>query len=87
MQKYFLQFVGVEMPSNVETVEKFIVSWSKLNSDELIDYFCKDAIYHNMPAKPVQGHDKLKLFIQGFIKDWNSTNWEILNIIGEGDFV
>jgi limonene-1,2-epoxide hydrolase len=40
-----------------------------------------------MPAQPVQGHEKLKLFIEGFIAKWTKTTWETLNIIGEGNVV
>ena len=40
-----------------------------------------------MPAQPVQGHEKLKVFIKGFIGPWTKTTWDILNIIGDGDLV
>ena len=75
------------MSDNVQTIKAFIAAWSNLDIDELVGYFCEDGIYYNMPAQPVQGHEKLKLFIEGFIAKWTKTTWETLNIIGEGNVV
>ena len=75
------------MSDNVQTIKAFIAAWSNLDVDELVGYFCEDGIYYNMPAQPVQGHEKLKLFIEGFIAKWTKTTWETLNIIGEGNVV
>ena len=75
------------MSDNVQTIKAFISAWSNLDVDELVGYFCEDGIYYNMPAQPVQGHEKLKLFIEGFIAKWTKTTWETLNIIGEGNVV
>ena len=75
------------MSDNVQTIKAFIAAWSNLDVDELVGYFCEDGIYYNMPAQPVQGHEKLKLFIEGFIEKWTKTTWETLNIIGEGNVV
>ena len=75
------------MSDNVQTIKAFIAAWSNLDVDELVGYFCEDGIYYNMPAQPVQGHEKLKLFIEGFIAKWTKTTWETLNIVGEGNVV
>jgi len=75
------------MSDNVQTIKAFIAAWSNLDVDELVGYFCEDGIYYNMPAQPVQGHEKLKLFIEGFIAKWTKTTWETLNIIGEGNVI
>ena len=75
------------MSDNVQTIKAFIAAWSNLDVDELVGYFCEDGIYYNMPAQPVQGHEKLKLFIEGFIAKWTKTTWETLNIIDEGNVV
>ena len=75
------------MSDNVQTIKAFIAAWSNLDVDELVGYFCEDGIYYNMPAQPVQGHEKLKLFIEGFIAKWTKTTWETLNITGEGNVV
>ncbi len=75
------------MSDNVQTIKNFIAAWSNLDSDELVGYFSEDGIYYNMPTQPVQGKEQLKQFIGSFISNWTKTNWDTLNIIGEGDVV
>ena len=75
------------MSDNVQTIKDFIAAWSNLDSDELVGYFSEDGIYYNMPTQPVQGKEQLKQFIGSFIANWTKTNWDTLNIIGEGDVV
>ncbi len=75
------------MPSNKEIIQEFIEAWSRLDADELVNYFATDGVYHNMPAAPVSGHDSLKPFIAGFIGNWTRTDWDILNLVEYGDIV
>jgi limonene-1,2-epoxide hydrolase len=75
------------MSDNVQTIKDFIAAWSNLDSDELVGYFSEDGIYYNMPTQPIQGKEQLKQFIGSFISNWTKTNWDTLNIIGEGDVV
>lgn len=75
------------MSENIQTIRNFVAAWSRLDVDELLGYFAPDGIYHNMPIAPVQGHDALRAFIEAFLKDWTRTDWEILNLVAEGDLV
>lgn len=75
------------MRTNEQTVRDFIAAWSRLDVDEIVAFFAPDGTYHNMMNKPVSGHDNLRRFIGGFIKDWTETNWDVLNIVSQGDIV
>ena len=75
------------MIDNGKIVREFVAAWSNLNTDELVAYFTEDGVYHNMPAQPVSGHDNLRNFISGFLRDWEKTDWEILNLLAGGDIV
>jgi limonene-1,2-epoxide hydrolase len=75
------------MRTNKEIVRSFIAAWSRLDVDEIVAFFTPDGTYHNMMNKPVSGHDNLRRFIGGFIKDWTETNWDVLNIVSQGDIV
>jgi limonene-1,2-epoxide hydrolase len=75
------------MIDNEKIVREFVAAWSNLNTDELVAYFTEDGVYHNMPAQPVSGHDNLRNFISGFLRDWEKTDWEILNLLAGGDIV
>lgn len=75
------------MTSNEQTIRAFIEAWSRLDIDELVSYFAPDGSYHNMPAKPVQGHAALQVFIGQFLKGWTSTEWDILTLMSSGNKV
>ena len=75
------------MISNEEIVRDFIAAWSRLDVEEIVAFFTPDGAYHNMMNKPVSGHDNLRKFIGGFIKDWTQTTWDVLNIVSRGDIV
>lgn len=73
--------------NNIETIKAFIDAWTRLDADEIVSFFTDDGVYHNMPIEPVQGKDALKVFIQRFIADWTSTEWDLLNIAASGNIV
>ena len=75
------------MPTNEEIIRRFIAAWSRLNPDELVDYFAEDGVYHNMPIGPIQGRAALKAFIAAFVKNWTTTEWDVLTLVSAGDVV
>ena len=72
---------------NLTIVHEFITAWSRLDVEELVDFFTEDGVYYNMPVQPVKGKDNLRQFIGSFISNWSATEWEILNIVAQGDVV
>lgn len=75
------------MTGNEKIVRDFINAWSRLDPAELARYFSADGTYHNMPAGPVTGRENIEKFIGDFLKNWSSTQWDILNIVARGDVV
>lgn len=75
------------MKDNETVIRRFIADWSSLDPDRLVAYFTEDGVYHNMPMKPVAGHTALRAFISGFMRDWERTDWEIVNLLSRGDLV
>jgi limonene-1,2-epoxide hydrolase len=75
------------MSANEQIIRDFIGAWSRLDAAELVDYFTPDGVYHNMPTRPVAGHANLTAFISAFLKGWDSTQWDILNLVSSGDVV
>lgn len=78
---------GGDMSENETIIREFIAAWSRLDADELVAYFTDDGVYHNMPTEPVSGKDNLLKFIGGFIANWSSTDWDIINLLADGDIV
>ena len=73
--------------SNIETIKSFCEAWSRRDPAELAEFFTEDGVYHNMPIQPVAGKQNVKVFIENFLANWTSTDWEILNIAEAGDLV
>ena len=72
---------------NEKTIRAFIEAWSRLDADELASYFAEDGVYHNMPMGPIAGRENVKQMIAGFISSWTETEWDVLNLISQGDVV
>ena len=75
------------MADNAAIVRDFVRAWSRLDPDELAEYFTEDGVYHNIPTDPVAGRDNVRQFIAGFSGSWTATDWEILTLIADGDTV
>jgi len=75
------------MADNAQVVRDFIAAWSRLDADELVQFFCEDGTYHNMPTVPVTGHDALRAFITAFLKSWTSTRWDVVTLVCSGEIV
>lgn len=79
--------VQAQTESNEAIVRDFISAWQRLNPSELAGYFSEDGVYHNMPSAAVVGRDNIEQFIAGFISQWESTDWEVINLLADGDRV
>lgn len=75
------------MSDNVETIRNFVEAWSRLDADELAEFFTEDGTYHNMPTAAISGRAEVRDFISNFIRSWSETDWELLNIFGDGNVV
>jgi limonene-1,2-epoxide hydrolase len=75
------------MPSNESIIREFIEAWSRLDPKELASYFADDGTYYNIPAQPVSGRENIENMIRGFIASWTETDWEVVNLLAEGDLV
>lgn len=83
----FAQQGNANMSDNSRVVSAFISAWSRRDPDELAAFFTVDGVYHNMPARPVAGREAIRGFIAAFAKNWTATEWEVLNLVAEGDVV
>ncbi len=70
-----------------EIVRGFCEAWSRRNIDELLNFFTDDAVYHNMPIAPVQGHDGIRTMLNLFVPGAESITFEIVHIAASGNVV
>ena len=75
------------MSENEKIIREFVAVWSNLDAEEISSYFTEDGIYHNIPSTSVQGRDNIQQFVTAFSQSWESTDWEIISLLAEGDVV
>ncbi len=75
------------MADPIDTVRNFCAAWSRLDVEELMTYFADEPVYHNMPGPPARGRDAVRKTIEAFLKGWQKTRWEIVNIAAAGHVV
>lgn len=68
------------MTGNIDLVRAFCEAFSRRNSDELLQFFTEDAVYHNMPMPPVRGKDAIRSVLDLFLKPSQSVQFIILRI-------
>ncbi len=72
---------------NEALVREFCDAWERRDMDELLGYFTDDAVYHNMPMDPVQGHDGIRSVLELFVPGSSKIEFEILGMASDGDAV
>ena len=75
------------MKTNSEVIQEFVQAWSRLDVDELLEYFTEDGCYYNIPSEPVRGKENVKGLITAFLASWTEATWDIVNITENGNVV
>ena len=68
-------------------VREFCAAWEKLDSDLLLTYFEPNAVYHNIPVDPAQGHDAIRAVLDLFLPQSVAIRFEILALAVDGPHV
>jgi len=66
------------MTENERIVTDFCNAWSRMDADELADYFTPDGIYHNIPMEPRQGREVIRENLKDLPKRVKEFRIEIL---------
>ena len=66
--------------SNIETIRAFLDAFNAKDIDRVISFFADEAVYHNMPAKPVEGVEAIRASITGYAAPAASIDWELLSV-------
>jgi len=74
-----------------QTVERFmtafIKAWPTKDASGLMDFFCEDAVYHNIPLEPVRGKEAIRSTIEGFMEMGGTVEVEIANVVTNANLV
>ncbi len=68
-------------------IRDFCEAWSRKDIDELLEYFAEDAVYHNIPVDPAQGHDAIRGVMNMFVPMAKEITFEIKHLSMDGNTV
>ncbi|MHB8574320.1 MAG: SgcJ/EcaC family oxidoreductase [Dehalococcoidia bacterium] len=71
----------------IELVRAFCAAWSRRDPAELIGYFTDDAVYHNIPMRPLHGREAIAGFLNSFVGNASNAEFEVRHIAAAGDVV
>jgi limonene-1,2-epoxide hydrolase len=79
---------GMRMSAeNEKLVTDFCKAWGRLNTDEVLSYLTDDCFYHNIPMEPMIGKEAVRQFVEPFLKNAQSANFEIKHTTSAGNVV
>ena len=71
---------------NGAIVAAFCAAWGRGDTDAIVAAFTDDAVYHNIPMRPVEGRDAIAATIRQFL-DGATISFETLHQVVDGDVV
>ena len=76
------------MPDDpIDLVQRFCDTWATGDLDAIMAFLAEDAVYHNIPVDPVEGHDAIRTTIEGFTAGVDRIEFEVKAIAASGDVV
>jgi limonene-1,2-epoxide hydrolase len=68
-------------------VRAFCEAFARRDVDELLGFFTPDAVYHNIPFGPVQGHDAIRATLETFVPGSPEIEFEMVHLASDGPVV
>ena len=75
------------MSDAVQVVREFCAAWEARDQERILDAFTDDGVYHNIPMQAAKGKDAIKALLAMILGPATEVQFEIINIVGEGDVV
>lgn len=72
---------------NEQLTRDFFNAWEVADANAILAFFAEDAIYHNIPYKPVSGLEKIENAVKGFLKTGENMTFELCKLVVAGDTV
>ena len=68
-------------------VTQFCAAWTRMDADELAEYFTEDGVYHNIPMAPAEGKAAIHEMLNGMKSMISSIRFEVHRQVAQGDIV
>jgi len=72
---------------NERLTRAFFKAWEQADEEAIVDFFADDAIYHNIPYKPVEGIANIRKAVAGFLKTGEDMTFDLIKLVVAGDSV
>jgi len=70
-----------------DVVRRFCAAFARRDLDEILGFFTEDAVYHNVPFDPVEGHDAIRAVLETFVPGSHEVEFELLHLASDGPVV
>jgi limonene-1,2-epoxide hydrolase len=70
-----------------DVVRAFCDAFARRDLDEILGFFTDDAVYHNIPFAPVQGHDAIRTVLETFVPGSPEVEFEVVHLASDGPVV
>jgi limonene-1,2-epoxide hydrolase len=68
-------------------VKEFCAAWTRMDPDELAEYFTDDGVDHNIPMAPMEGKQAIRDGLAGMKAMISSVRFDIHRQVAAGDVV
>jgi limonene-1,2-epoxide hydrolase len=75
----------VKKMSNKDIVDRFFEKWQTGNIAGAMDECTEDAVWNNVPMKPIEGKAAIESFLTKFAKGMSDIHYDISYVMEEGD--
>ena len=66
--------------SNTQAVRDFVSAWERCDLDGIVNAVTEDCHYENIGYPAIVGREKIREFVQGFVKGATNVTWEVRHI-------
>lgn len=73
--------------SSERLVRDFLGSWKGRKIETIVGSFADDAIYHNVPVKPIQGIAGIRQIFEAFLEAFEYASLDIVTLAAESGLV
>ena len=65
------------MSAAADLITEFCALWADPDPAVIAGYFTEDAVYHNIPMRPLEGRDEIRTFLEGFLATFEGIDFLI----------
>ena len=72
---------------NLDRTREFFKAWERKDVAAIVAAFAPDGVYHNIPFKPVQGHEQIRKAVEKFVAAGDDMTFDLRKVVCAGDAV